>query len=185
MDLDIVWSSHLDCVVRRGQIHYKTNIMGKNMAKSTVSLLNRSANFASRTSQDSVDGLSDESDGETSTKKKRTPRRGRKKATVETSRDVGEEIEVITEQTAAEETKEVKRRGRKKGKYLHIGCIFAALLFLYAAVFIILLDWEHLSKSQFFSVLSILLQLLLLQAQKRRRIRPRNRRRGDGEKLRL
>lgn len=84
------------------------------MAKSTVSLLNRSANFASRTSQDSVDGLSDESDGESSTKKKRTPRRGRKKATVETSRDVGEEIEVITEQTAAEETKEVKRRGRKK-----------------------------------------------------------------------
>lgn len=115
--LNNVWPIHLDCVVRRGQlVHYKTNILGKDMAKSRVRLLNHSANFASRTSQDAVDGLSDESDGESSTKKKRAPKRGRKKATTDTSGGKGEENQTITEQTAAEETKEVKRRGRKKGK---------------------------------------------------------------------
>ena len=95
----------------RGQlVHYK------NMTKSTVRLLNRSVSFASRTSQDAVDELSDESDGESSTKKKRAPRRGRKKATAETSGGEGEGNQIVTEQTAAEETKEAKRRGRKKGK---------------------------------------------------------------------
>nr|APF31927.1 putative fructokinase 3 [Saccharum spontaneum] len=98
----------------RGQLHYKTNVLGKNMTKSTVRLLNRSVSFASRTSQDAADGLSDESDGESSTKKKRAPRRGRKKATAETSGGEGEGNQIIAEQTAAEETKEVKRRGRKK-----------------------------------------------------------------------
>nr|APF31928.1 putative fructokinase 3 [Saccharum spontaneum] len=101
--------------LKRGQlVHYKTNILGKDMTKSTVRLLNHSANFASRTSQDAVDGLSDESDGESSTKKKSAPRRGRKKATAETSGGEGDENQIITGQTAAEETKVVKRRGRKK-----------------------------------------------------------------------
>jgi len=97
------------------------------MTKSTVRLLNRSVSFASRTSQDAADGLSDESDGESSTKKKRAPRRGRKKATAETSGGEGEGNQIITEQTAAEETKEVKRRGRKKGKctyWLHFCSTF-------------------------------------------------------------
>ncbi|XP_066380891.1 fructokinase-like 2, chloroplastic [Miscanthus floridulus] len=98
----------------RGQMHYNTNVLGKNMTKFTVRLLNRSVSFASRTSQDAVDGLSDESDGESSTKKKSAPRRGRKKATAETSGGEGDENQIITGQTAAEETKVVKRRGRKK-----------------------------------------------------------------------
>ena len=97
-------------------MHYNTNVLGKNMTKFTVRLLNRSVSFASRTSQDAVDGLSDESDGESSTKKKSAPRRGRKKATAETSGGEGDENQIITGQTAAEETKVVKRRGRKKGK---------------------------------------------------------------------
>ena len=55
-------------------------------------------------------------------KKKRTPRHGRKKTTAETSYGEGEENQIITEQAVAEETKEVNMRGRKKGKYVQIGC---------------------------------------------------------------
>ncbi|OEL34107.1 Fructokinase-like 2, chloroplastic, partial [Dichanthelium oligosanthes] len=100
-------------LVCRVQIQYKANILGKNMAKSTVRLLNRNVSFASRTSQDAVDGSSDESDGESTTKKKRAPRRGRKKATTETSEGGMEENQINSEQASPEDNK-VKRRGRKK-----------------------------------------------------------------------
>ena len=107
--------------VCRSQIHYKTNILGKNMAKPTFRLLNRTVNAASRTSQNPVEGSSDEdSDSETSTKKKRAPRRGRKKATTETLEGERKESQISSEQESPEETKKVKRRGRKKGKYT--GC---------------------------------------------------------------
>jgi len=148
-----------------------------------VKFLNLTANFASRTSQDAVDGLSDESDGESSTNKKRAPRRGRKKATTEISGGEGEGNQIITEETAAGETKEVKRRGRKKGKcayWLHFCSTSVSLCCSFHDFS--LLGTLATSKSQIFSVL---LQLLLLQAQRRRRIRPRNRRKGEGEKLRL
>lgn len=79
----------------------------------TLRFLNRNVSFASRTSQDAVDGLSDESDGESSPKKKRGPGRGRKKATTETSEGESEGNQINSEQAAPEETK-VKRRGRKK-----------------------------------------------------------------------
>jgi hypothetical protein len=73
-------------------------------------------------------------------KKKRTPRHGRKKTTAETSYGEGEENQIITEQAVAEETKEVNMRGRKKGKYVQIGCTFAALKFLICCGFHILFD---------------------------------------------
>ncbi|PUZ38039.1 hypothetical protein GQ55_9G165600 [Panicum hallii var. hallii] len=99
----------------RGQIHYKTNILGKNMAKHTLRLLKRTVNAASRTSQNAVEGSRDEdSDSETSTKKKRASRRGRKKATTETLEGEREESQISSEQESPEETKKVKRRGRKK-----------------------------------------------------------------------
>ncbi|CAL4926163.1 unnamed protein product [Urochloa decumbens] len=99
----------------RGQIHYKTNILGKNMAKPTVRLLNRTVCAASRTSQDAVEGSSDEdNDGETSTKTKRAPRRGRKKATTEKLEGEGEKSQINSEQASPEETNKVKRRRRKK-----------------------------------------------------------------------
>ncbi|KAJ1294606.1 hypothetical protein BS78_01G157900 [Paspalum vaginatum] len=98
----------------RGQIHYKTSILGKNMTTSTLRLHNRNVSFASRTSQDAVDGSTDESDGESSTKKKRGPIRGRKKATTETLESEREENQINSEQASPEETKKVKRRGRKK-----------------------------------------------------------------------
>nr|TKV92598.1 hypothetical protein SEVIR_9G171600v2 [Setaria viridis] len=98
----------------RGQIHYKTDILGKNMAKPTVWLLNRTVYAASRTSQDVEGSSGEDSDGETSTKKKRAPRRGRKKATTETLEGEGEESQINSEQASPEETKKVKRRGRKK-----------------------------------------------------------------------
>ncbi|CAL4917846.1 unnamed protein product [Urochloa decumbens] len=99
----------------RGQIHYKTNILGKNMAKPTVRLLNRTVCAASRTSQDAVEGSSDEdNDGETSTKTKGAPRRGRKKATTEKLEGEGEKSQINSEQASPEETNKVKRRGRKK-----------------------------------------------------------------------
>ncbi|KAG2536698.1 hypothetical protein PVAP13_9NG213300 [Panicum virgatum] len=101
--------------VCRSQIHYKTNILGKNMAKPTFRLLNRTVNAASRTSQNPVEGSSDEdSDSETSTKKKRAPRRGRKKATTETLEGERKESQISSGQESPEETKKVKRRGRKK-----------------------------------------------------------------------
>lgn len=86
------------------------------MTKPTVRSLKQSVSFASRTSQDAVDGLSDESDGESSAKRKRAPRRGRKKATTETSGGEREENQIVSAQTSPEETSKVKRRGRKKGK---------------------------------------------------------------------
>ncbi|CAN6323341.1 unnamed protein product [Urochloa humidicola] len=99
----------------RGQIHYKTNILVKNMAKPTVWLLNRTVCAALRTSQDAVEGSSDEdNDGETSTKKKRAPRRGRKKATTDKLEDEGEKSQINSEQASPEETNKVTRRGRKK-----------------------------------------------------------------------
>ncbi|XP_062211771.1 fructokinase-like 2, chloroplastic [Phragmites australis] len=99
----------------RGQIHYKTNILGKNMAEPTVRFLNRNVSSASRTSQDAVEGSSDEdSDGESSTNKKRAPRRGRKKATTETLEGGTEENQINSEKASPEENKKVKRRGRKK-----------------------------------------------------------------------
>ncbi|WVZ59791.1 hypothetical protein U9M48_009890, partial [Paspalum notatum var. saurae] len=94
----------------RGQIHYMTSILGKNMTTSTLRLHNGNVSFASRTSQDAVDGSTDESDGESSTKKKRGPIRGRKKTTTETSESEREEKQINSEQT----TPEVKKRGRKK-----------------------------------------------------------------------
>ncbi|CAL4934676.1 unnamed protein product [Urochloa decumbens] len=99
----------------RGQIHYKTNILGKNIAKPTARLLNRTVCAASRTSQDAVEASSDEdNDGETSTKTKRVPRRGRKKATTEKLEGEGEKSQINSEQASPEETNKVKRRGRKK-----------------------------------------------------------------------
>ena len=91
------------------------------MAKPTLRLLNRTVNAASRTSQNAVEGSSDEdSDSETSTKKKRAPSRGKKKATTETLEGERKESQISSEQESPEETKKVKRRGRKKGKYT--GC---------------------------------------------------------------
>ncbi|CAN6292747.1 unnamed protein product [Urochloa humidicola] len=99
----------------RGQIHYKANILGKNMAKPKVRLLNQTVYASSRTSQDAMEGSSDEdNDGETSTKKKRAPGRGRKKATTEKLEGEGEESQINSEQPSPEETNKVKRRGRKK-----------------------------------------------------------------------
>ncbi|CAN6310245.1 unnamed protein product [Urochloa humidicola] len=98
-----------------GQIHYKANILGKNMAKPKVRLLNQTVYASSRTSQDAMEGSSDEdNDGETSTKKKRAPGRGRKKATIEKLEGEGEESQINSEQPSPEETNKVKRRGRKK-----------------------------------------------------------------------
>ncbi|CAL4943155.1 unnamed protein product [Urochloa decumbens] len=99
----------------RGQIHYKTNILGKNIAKPTARLLNRTVCAASKTSQDAVEASSDEdNDGETSTKTKRVPRCGRKKATTEKLEGEGEKSQINSEQASPEETNKVKRRGRKK-----------------------------------------------------------------------
>nr|CAB3494027.1 unnamed protein product [Digitaria exilis] len=84
--------------------------------KPTVRLLDRTVNAASRTSQDAEEGSGDEDSGsETSTKKKRAPRRGRKKAITEKLEGEGEESQISSEQASTEEAKQVKRRGRKKG----------------------------------------------------------------------
>ena len=96
------------------------------MTTSTLRLHNGNVSFASRTSQDAVDGSTDESDGESSTKKKRGPIRGRKKTTTETSESEREEKQINSEQT----TPEVKRRGRKKGKctyWLHFCNTFISI----------------------------------------------------------
>ncbi|CAN6317659.1 unnamed protein product [Urochloa humidicola] len=85
------------------------------MAKPKVRLLNQTVYASSRTSQDAMEGSSDEdNDGETSTKKKRAPGRGRKKATTEKLEGEGEESQINSEQPSPEETNKVKRRGRKK-----------------------------------------------------------------------
>ncbi|TVU17116.1 hypothetical protein EJB05_33131 [Eragrostis curvula] len=99
----------------RGQMHCKTNILGKNTVKPLVGLLNLNVSSASRNPQDAVEGSNDEdNDGESSTKKKSAPRRGRRKATTETPDDGTEENQVISDKESTEETKKVKRRGRKK-----------------------------------------------------------------------
>ena len=91
------------------------------MAKPTLRLLNRTVNAASRTSQNPVEGSSDEdSDSETSTKKKRAPSRGKKKATTETLEGERKESQISSGQESPEETKKVKRRGRKKGKFMYL-----------------------------------------------------------------
>jgi hypothetical protein len=106
--------------VWRGQIHYKTNISGKSTATRTVRMLNLNVSSASKNLQDAVEGSSDEdSDGESSTMKKISPRRGRRKATTETPEGGAEENKITSENESPEETKEVKRRGRKKGNFTY------------------------------------------------------------------
>ncbi|TVU17140.1 hypothetical protein EJB05_33156, partial [Eragrostis curvula] len=102
-------------MLKEGQMHCKTNILGKNTVKPLVRLLNLNVSSASRNSQDAVEGSNDDdSDGESSMKKKSAPRRGRRKATTETPDDGTEENQVISDKESTEETKKVKRRGRKK-----------------------------------------------------------------------
>lgn len=91
--------------------------------KAKMRLLNRNvSSMAKKSSQDVAEGSSDESDGETSKTKKRAPRRGRKKATIQASEGETQEGQVSTEEDESPEgTKKIKRRGRKKGtSCLHI-----------------------------------------------------------------
>lgn len=79
-------------------------------------LLNRNVSSVSRrSSQEVAEGSSDgESDTESSKTRKRAPRCGRRKASVDTSEGETQEDQMNTEGASPEETKKVKRRGRKK-----------------------------------------------------------------------
>ncbi|EEE59468.1 hypothetical protein OsJ_11670 [Oryza sativa Japonica Group] len=103
----------------RSHLHYKPHFLGNIMTKpkAKMRLLNRNvSSMAKKSSQDVAEGSSDdESDGETSKTKKRAPRRGRKKATIQASEGETQEGQVSTEEDESPEgTKKIKRRGRKK-----------------------------------------------------------------------
>lgn len=96
----------------RGQLHYKSNILGKSTNKPNMRLLNRNVSFVSKkSSQDVAEGAGDEeSDVESTTTKKKAPKRGRKKAAADTREVETQEGPGDTQDAA----KTVKRRGRKK-----------------------------------------------------------------------
>lgn len=82
------------------------------MTKTKIGLLNRNVSFVSKKSpQDVEDGSSDV---ETSKTKKKPAKRGRKKTTIDTSEVETQEGQKDTEDASPEETKTVKKRGRKK-----------------------------------------------------------------------
>ncbi|KAI4985671.1 hypothetical protein ZWY2020_018301 [Hordeum vulgare] len=100
----------------RGQLHYKPTIWGKNTTKTKMGLLHRNVSFVSKkSSQDVEEGSSGEdSDAGTPKTKKKHAKRGRKKATIDTSDGHGKEGQSDTEDASLEEPKIVKMRGRKK-----------------------------------------------------------------------
>ncbi|KAL6877551.1 hypothetical protein ACP4OV_012766 [Aristida adscensionis] len=100
----------------RGQIRYKPNIFGSksNVPKPILMLLNRNMSSVSRASQDNGEGSSDEESDVETLGKKRTARRGRKKAATETLEDGTKDGQKSTESASPEETEKLKRRGRKK-----------------------------------------------------------------------
>uniref|UniRef100_A0ACD5UXF6 Uncharacterized protein n=2 Tax=Avena sativa TaxID=4498 RepID=A0ACD5UXF6_AVESA len=108
------WSLPYVCI--SGQLHYKSTILGKNMTKTKMVVLNRHVSFVSKkSSQDVQEGSGDEeSDAEISKTKKKPAKRGRKKATTDTSEGDTQEGQKDTEDASPEETKTVKKRGRKK-----------------------------------------------------------------------
>ncbi|KAI4968917.1 hypothetical protein ZWY2020_046247 [Hordeum vulgare] len=100
----------------RGQLHCKPTIWGKNTTKTKMGLLHRNVSFVSKkSSQDVEEGSSGEdSDAETPKTKKKPAKRGRKKATIDTSDGHAKEGQSDTEDASPEEPKVVKKRGRKK-----------------------------------------------------------------------
>jgi hypothetical protein len=92
-----------------------------NMTNTKMRLLNRNVRFVSKkSSQDVEEGSSDEeSDVDISKAKKKAVKRGRKKATIDTSEGQTQEVQKDTEDASPEDTKTVKKRGRKKGN-VHI-----------------------------------------------------------------
>ncbi|KAK1620459.1 hypothetical protein QYE76_025976 [Lolium multiflorum] len=100
----------------RGQLHYKSAILGMNMTKTKMRLLNRNVSFVSKKSpQDVEESSSDEqSEVDISKTKKKAAKRGRKKATIDTSEGETQKGQKGTEDASPEETKTVKKRGRKK-----------------------------------------------------------------------
>lgn len=112
----------------RGQLHYKPTIWGKNTTKTKMGLLHRNVSFMSKkSSQDVEEGSSGEdSDAETPKTKKKPAKRGRKKATIDTSDGHAKEGQSDTEDASLEEPKIVKMRGRKKGnlQILHSRVLF-------------------------------------------------------------
>jgi hypothetical protein len=111
MDLSNLVTHH------RGQLHYKSAILGMNMTRTKMRLLNRNVSFVSKkSSQDVEEGSSDEeSEVDISKTKKKAVKRGRKKATIDTSEGETQKGQKGTEDASPEETKTVKKRGRKKG----------------------------------------------------------------------
>ncbi|KAE8813588.1 fructokinase-like 2, chloroplastic [Hordeum vulgare] len=87
-----------------------------------MGLLHRNVSFVSKkSSQDVEEGSSGEdSDAGTPKTKKKHAKRGRKKATKDTSDGHGKEGQSDTEDASLEEPKIVKMRGRKKAKYSFI-----------------------------------------------------------------
>uniref|UniRef100_A0A0D9VW72 Carbohydrate kinase PfkB domain-containing protein n=1 Tax=Leersia perrieri TaxID=77586 RepID=A0A0D9VW72_9ORYZ len=108
----------LPCYCIRNHVHYKPHILGNIMTKpkAKMRLHNRNVSFmAKKSSEDVAEGSSDEEgDDETTKTKKRAPRRGRRKATIEASEGETQDGQVNTEDGSPEETKKIKRRGRKK-----------------------------------------------------------------------
>ncbi|KAE8771121.1 fructokinase-like 2, chloroplastic [Hordeum vulgare] len=77
--------------------------------------------MSKKSSQDVEEGSSGEdSDAETPKTKKKPAKRGRKKATIDTSDGHAKEGQSDTEDVSPEEPKIVKKRGRKKAKYSFI-----------------------------------------------------------------
>jgi hypothetical protein len=94
-----------------------------NMTRTKMRLLNRNVSFVSKkSSQDVEEGSSDEeSEVDISKTKKKAVKRGRKKAIIDTSEGETQKGQKGTEDASPEETKTVKKRGRKKGN-VHIFC---------------------------------------------------------------
>jgi hypothetical protein len=113
------------------------------MTKTKMRLLNRNVSFVSKKSpQDVEESSSDEqSEVDISKTKKKAAKRGRKKATIDTSEGETQKGQKGTEDASPEETKTVKKRGRKKGNVHIFFCIKSTLLIVYWSMdLMILLD---------------------------------------------
>ena len=86
------------------------------MTKTKTGLPNRNVSFVSKkSSQDVEEGSSDEEgDVEISKTKKKPAKRGRKKTTTDTSEGAAQQGQKDAADASPEDTKTVKKRGRKK-----------------------------------------------------------------------